>query len=128
VGRQQRGVLVGIGQVGLYCGLFYLLWPKWHLLGAVIASGLATCLSYLILLAVAELSVPIRISVAKDYLAFGIVVVGTAAGALAVKDLSNILAAPIWVAATACFMLLARYEAQECRELAHCFLPGLRSR
>jgi O-antigen/teichoic acid export membrane protein len=127
VGKQQRGVFVGIGQVGLYCILFHLFWPRWGLLGAVVASGLSTALSYLMLLRVAELSVPIRISVAKDYVVFAIVVVVTAAGALAVKDLRNVVAAPIWIVAISSFMLLARYRRQECWKLAHCFVPGLGS-
>ncbi|HXM20959.1 MAG TPA: hypothetical protein VN948_06815 [Terriglobales bacterium] len=123
IGKQQRGVFVGTGQVILYCLLFYLMWPHLHLLGAVIASGVATCLSYLALLTVAERSVPMRVSVAKDYLAFALVAIGTASTSLVLKGSLNALVAPLWMTAMVVFMLLAGYRAAECRELARCFLP-----
>jgi O-antigen/teichoic acid export membrane protein len=123
VGKQQRGVFVGIGQVILYCLLFFLMWPRLHLLGAVIASGVATCLSYLALLTVAQRSVPMRVSVAKDYFAFALVAIGTAGTSLALKGPSNSLIAPLWITAMAVFMLIAGYRAVECHELLHCFVP-----
>ena len=128
VGKQQRAVFVTVGQFALYCGLFYLLWPHWHLLGAVIAFGSATCLSYLGLLAVAERSVPMRISVAKDYMAFALVAISTAAAALVFKRSSSVLMMPLWVAAETLFIVLARYRAREFRAFAHCLLPGYSTR
>jgi O-antigen/teichoic acid export membrane protein len=123
VGKQQRAVSVAIGQVVLYCVLFYVLWPHLHLLGAVIAFGAATCLSYLVLLTVAERSVPMRVSVVKEYLAFALVAIGTASTLLALKESPHALVVPLWMTSVAVFMLLAGYRAAECRELLHCFVP-----
>jgi O-antigen/teichoic acid export membrane protein len=123
VGKQQRGVFVGTGQIIFYCLLFFLMWSHLRLLGAVIASGAASCFSYLALLTVAQRSVPIRVSVGKDYLTFALVAIGTASTSLVLKGPLNALIAPLWMTAMLVFMLLAGYRTAECRELLHCFVP-----
>lgn len=128
VGKQQRAVCVGVGQVLVYFILFYLLWPHWHLLGAVMASGFSTLLSYLMLLRVAEMSVPIKVSVMKDYLVFAVVVLATSAVVFVLKNASSIAAVSLWAAAMAIFILLAGYSSNECRRLAYFVLPCWRTR
>jgi O-antigen/teichoic acid export membrane protein len=70
VGKQQRAVWVGFGQLVLFAALFGSLWPRWHLLGAVLASGLSLLLSNILLLVVTKHSVTIRFSAGWDYVKF----------------------------------------------------------
>jgi O-antigen/teichoic acid export membrane protein len=127
VGKQQRAVYIAIAQFALYCVLFSLLWPLWHLLGAIVAYGSAICVSYLASLFVAGRCVPIKVSVAKEYGVFTVVSILTAAAVLFPKSSLNLLAAPLWVFAMALFLLLAGYRGAEIRILIRCFLPDLRT-
>jgi O-antigen/teichoic acid export membrane protein len=128
VGKQQRAVYIAIAQFALYCVLFRLLWPLWHLLGAVVAYGSAICVSYLASLFVAGRCVPIKMSVAKEYVVFTLVIIFTAAAAFFMKSPLSLLAAPLWIFSMALFLLFAGYRGAEIRVLIRCFFPTLRTR
>jgi O-antigen/teichoic acid export membrane protein len=128
VGKQQRAVYIAIAQFGLYSLLFSLLWPVWHLLGAIVAYGSAICVSYLASLFVAGRCVPIKVSVAKEYVVFTLVAIFTAAAAFFLKLPLSLLAVPLWLFAMALFLLLADYRGAEIRSLIRCFLPNRRTR
>jgi O-antigen/teichoic acid export membrane protein len=124
VGKQQRAVWVSLGQLALFTVLFLSLWPRWQLLGVVVAYGVSLLLSNLVLLVVAKLSVPIEFSVAGDYAKFVLVLAGAGILALRLVPMPLGLAPLAWVTAMGLFFLLAHYRYAECRELARCFVPG----
>ncbi|MGH9395373.1 MAG: hypothetical protein ACRD18_00795 [Terriglobia bacterium] len=127
VGMQQRTVWVNLGQVALFIVLFLSLWPRWHLLGAILAQGISILISYIILLAVARFSVPFKFSAAKDYVIF--LLVGGLAGAIALflGPLPLPIAAVAWIIAVGAFLLLAGYRLGEAKMLVVFFLPAKRA-
>ncbi len=124
VGKQQRAVWIGLGQIGLFTILFLSLWPRWQLLGAVLATGISLLLSNLALLAVAKYSVPLRFSAGRDYVKF--VLVGSGGALVAMRSLPFGLGGDLlaWAGAVGLFLVLARYRYDELRQLLHYFLPG----
>jgi O-antigen/teichoic acid export membrane protein len=128
VGKQQRAVYIAIVQFALYCFLFNLLWPLWHLLGAIVAYGSAICFSYLASLFVARRCVPIKISIVKEYAVFALVAILAASAAFFLKSPLSLLAAPLWIFSMALFLLFAGYRGGEIRFLIRCFLPTLQTR
>jgi O-antigen/teichoic acid export membrane protein len=123
VGKQQRAVWVSVGQVTLYVLLFLMLWPRLHLIGAVLAYGISLLSMKPLLLTIASRSVPFRVTIARDYLTFAAVTLAVGAGAL-LKPLGlggGILA---WVASMLSFVALAQYSTSEGRQLAQCFFPA----
>lgn len=127
VGKQQRAVYIAIVQFALYCTLFYLLWPSWHLLGAIIAYGSAICISYMASLVVAGRCVPIKISVAREYAVFTLLAIFTAAAGFFLKSSLSLLAAPLWIFSMALFLLFSGYRGAEIRILIRCFLPAFQT-
>lgn len=125
VGRQQRAVWVGVGQVGLFVALFLGLWPGWHLLGAVLACGISMLLSYVTLLAVAKQSVSIHFSVSRNHAKCALVSLLAAAAALMIHPLPLLFGLPLWLGTIGLFLWLAGYSRSECVELARCFVPAL---
>jgi O-antigen/teichoic acid export membrane protein len=125
VGKQQRTVWVALGQLALFTALFLSLWARWHLLGAVLATGISTFVAYISLLVVARYSVPIRFSVGKDYAKF--MLVGSVAGlvAMRVTPLALSWAVVAWVGAVLCFLAWTHYGREELIELSGYFLPRL---
>lgn len=126
-GLQQRAVWVNLGQIAVFSTLFLILWPKWHLAGAIVAQGIAILASYTVLLAVSRFSVPFEISALKDYLLF--LAVGGLAGAFALihGPVSLATAALAWLIAVFTFMLLAGFRLAEVRSLADIFLRAKRA-
>ena len=51
IARQQFAVWVNVLNLGLFIGLFFILWPRWNLAGAVVADGVALTISYIALVA-----------------------------------------------------------------------------
>ncbi len=124
VGKQQRNVWIGLGQIALHIGLFLLLWPRYQLLGAVLAYGLALVVSNLILLIVAKLSVPISFSsVAKNYAMFALVAITAALVETKLASFGPAAGLTAWCAALALFLFLGRYRFVECREFIRCLVP-----
>jgi len=123
MGKQQRSFWVSIGQLGLFLVLFFTLWPRYQLLGAVLASGLSQVVSYGVLLAAAKYGTPVRFSAGKDYIKFALATIASAGVALAWPSISVIPAVAVWVAAVGLFLVAAHYQLAECQQLVRCFLP-----
>ena len=122
VGKQQNAVWVAFGQVGIYAGLFFVLWPKYQLLGAVLAFGLANLVCSVLLLCVAQRIVHINFAFGREYSVFIFVAVACAAVVLRIS-LGFAAASITWFLAVALFLRFSRYTVQECTVLGHCFLP-----
>ncbi len=122
VGKQQRAVWTTLGQVGLYASLFLLLWPRWNLLGAAVAYGVAWVVGNFLLLFIAKHSVPFHFSVTRDYAVFGVI---AAAAAFVARRQAFGLATGllVWAAAIGLFVLFGKYSAAECLRLFKCFFP-----
>ncbi len=124
VGKQQRAVWVGLGHSALYVALFLCLWPRMQLLGAVLATGVSLLASQILLLLVAKASVPIRLSLTRDYALTVLLLAGATFLSLAAKRLELATGLLSWTGAMAVFLAAGRYDLKECRELLSCFLPG----
>jgi O-antigen/teichoic acid export membrane protein len=123
VGKQQSAVWVTLGQVTVYVGAFFILWPKLHLLGAILSFGLTQLIFYCLLLVVAKRIVHIKFSFGREYAAFALVALLSATLA-AGANLGLITASLGWVAAIGSFLLLSGYTVQECNALTRCFIPN----
>jgi len=123
VGKQQAAVWVTLGQVVSFVGLFYLLWPRFQLVGAILAYGSAELIFYFLQLLIAQRLVPIRFTFGREYGSFALVAL--AAAALAAWTKLGVAAALLgWVVAMAGFLLLAGYSLRECIALTKCFIPN----
>lgn len=123
IGKQQRAVYVGLGQVVVYLCLFALLWPRYRLTGAVIAYGTGWVLANVSLLAVAKFSAPFHFSVWRDYIILAAIAIASAVFSFwkSPSLASGLLA---WLVALGAFPVLARYSLAECKSLLHCFVPA----
>ena len=124
VGKQQRAVWLQAGQLGLYVLLFFLLWPGFQLLGAVAAYGISTLVSYILMLTVAKLSVPIPFTVSKDYFIFAFVAIVCSILAFVLMPMGIGTGILTWLIALGLFLLIGRYGLAECKQLVHYFLPS----
>lgn len=123
VGKQQRNVWIGLGQIGLHVGLFLVLWPRFQLLGAVLAYGTALVISNLVLLFVSRLSAPFPFSVTRDYAMFSIVAIAAKLVQTKVTGLGLVSGLTVWAASMALFLMLGKYRLGECREFLRTFVP-----
>jgi O-antigen/teichoic acid export membrane protein len=122
IGRQQRGVFVALGHIGIYAVLFLWLWAKWQLLGAVLAYGIAWLISNSLYLAIAKLSCPFSMPIGRDYFVWTLVAVCASLFAKTHElGLSSGLLA--CVAAISVFIILAQYSVGECKQIIDFFVP-----
>ncbi|HEY6270842.1 MAG TPA: polysaccharide biosynthesis C-terminal domain-containing protein [Terriglobales bacterium] len=124
LGKQQRSVWVRLGQLAIYGPLFYILWTRWQLLGAVIASGVAMLVSNVVLLVVARHSGDVHFSWARDYAALAGVGLLSFTAAMHWMPMPVPAALGAWAVSWGAFLLLGRYTLVECRALVSCFLPS----
>ncbi len=124
VGKQGRAFWIDLGQLGLYVVLFFSLWSRWRLLGAVLAFGIAVLLGHTALLTVAKRSVPLDFHFTRDYLKFALVTLATAVLSMGWTSLGIAAALPAWALATGIFLWLAEYRLEECMGLIGCFAPA----
>ena len=125
IGKQQRSAWVCMGQLAALILLFLTLWPRYHLAGAVIATGGSQLLSAVLLLLVAKASASDVVVSPTDYLKF--LAIGFVAGLTAMTSQSPALALALWATALGVFLWLANYTWAECNGLVSCFLPGRES-
>ena len=106
----------------MYVSLFAVLWPRYQLMGAVFAYGVAWLISNTMLLLVGRLNSPFRFSVTWDYIVLAVL---ATACAFVTRWTTPGLASGLilWLAALGVFILLGRYRVEECRALLQCFLP-----
>jgi len=123
VGQQHRSIWVGLGQLALFLGLFFALWPAWRLTGALLAWGLALLASHSVLLVVAARCVPLDFSALPEYFKFA-GVIAVCAAASAGMPLHPAGAASLWVVTVAVFLAWARYRPSECLDLLRRLVPS----
>jgi O-antigen/teichoic acid export membrane protein len=124
VGKQHRSVFVGVIQLALFLASFYALWPRYQLLGAVLAMGLSYLMSSLLSLQAARYRNEVKFSFAKDYVVFAIALIAAAILHLRLMRLGAGYPLLAWPAAVLLFCGLAGYRMPECKAILQCFLPG----
>lgn len=122
IGKQQRAVGVALAQIALYIILFLFLWPRWQLMGAVSAYGLACFVSGLMYFAVAKHCSPFNLSISREYAVFG-VIAAAATFFARTREISLVAGLFAWAGAIGFFALLAQYSPKECKQLIQFFSP-----
>ncbi|HEV2386278.1 MAG TPA: glycosyltransferase [Candidatus Acidoferrales bacterium] len=124
IGKPQRAVWASLVQLGLYAGLFFLLWPSYHLIGAVAALGLSMLVANGLLFIAGTRSVPFSARLGGDYARFGAVMIP--AGVIAWQGTLRhpLLAMPAWALLIFGYLVAGRYRLAECRALWRCFFPA----
>jgi O-antigen/teichoic acid export membrane protein len=123
VGKQHRSALVGVIQLALFLSLFYALWPRYQLLGVVLAMGLSMAMSSFLLIQVARYRNEVKFSFARDYVVFAMALIAAAILDLRLANLGPAYTLGAWPAVVLLFCGLARYSVRECETLVSCFLP-----
>jgi len=126
IGRQQLAAWVRIFNLVLFICLFFLLWRRWHLTGAVVSYGVALIISNVILMATALNTARFASPISGLWLKSAAVQTAVSFVALRWMPLGMTSASVIWMSAMAVFLWLARYDASECRDLVRTFLPSSR--
>lgn len=124
VGKQSRATWLGLLRLGVSVGLFTILWPRLHLLGAVLASGFALLVFCLALPLAAKFDIPIKFTMRKEYVRFAVVVISAAAVSHYLGPFGIGMACLLWLAALGIFLVIARYDYAECKALAQYLLPA----
>jgi O-antigen/teichoic acid export membrane protein len=128
IGRQQLAVWTNVLKLCVFVGLFFLLWRRWNLTGAVIAYGTALVITNVVLMATALTTGRIFPSVSGLWLKAAAVQAMVSFVALWWMPLGLGSAALTWFGAMGLFLWLARYDSSELRGLAQTFFPGLARR
>jgi O-antigen/teichoic acid export membrane protein len=124
LGKQHRSAVVGAIQLALFLSLFYALWPRYQLVGVVLAMGLSMAISSFLLMQVARHRSEIQSSFARDYVAFAITLIASAILDVRLTKLGPNFPLLAWPAVVLLFCGLARYSITECKTLVSCFLPA----
>jgi O-antigen/teichoic acid export membrane protein len=124
IGRQQLAVwALGLNLL-LYICLFFPLWWRWNLTGAVVAYGLALVISNAILMATALRTGRFFPSISGLWVKSATVQAIVSFVALWWMPLGLTSAVLLWVGGTVIFLWWARYSPSECKNLIQMFLPG----
>jgi O-antigen/teichoic acid export membrane protein len=123
VGKQQRAVWVTLGQLTLYGVLFWFLWPRFELLGAVLAYGFSQLIANTALLITAHFSVPISFSITREYTALALVALASGALIAGGRTPGLMMGGLAWLGAVALYLLLGNYRLNECKRLVQWFMP-----
>jgi O-antigen/teichoic acid export membrane protein len=124
LGKQHRSVLISLVQLALFLSLFYALWPRYQLLGVVLATGLSTATSYFLFIQVARYRSEVKFSFARDYGVFAVVLIAAAILDVRLMKLGAVYPLLAWPAVVLLFCLFADYSISECKAILQCFLPG----
>ncbi len=128
IGRQQLAVWTSVLNVCLFVGLFLAMWPRWNLVGAVVAYGMALVISYVILMVVALKTAQFLPSISGLWLKSAAVQAMVSFIAIWWIPLGPASAIGVWLGAMMLFLWLAQYDWPELRGLAQTFLPSLAGR
>jgi O-antigen/teichoic acid export membrane protein len=124
VGRQRLAVWTGAFQVMLFSGLFLVFWPRWVLMGAVIANGLARIICGSTMMSVARRVSGIYPSITRPWTKAAAVQAGVGFIALWGMPLGVVSGCVTWLAAVGIFLYISGYDLAEFRGLAGVFIPG----
>jgi O-antigen/teichoic acid export membrane protein len=123
IGQPHRNAVAQVLQAALMCGAFWVFWPRYGLLGAVLAWGMPEvcyqCLGLYFLLR----KMPFSFSLFKTYGPFLLVTFLTA-GVAEWFGGKVVLSAGLWVAAMLLFLLLSRYTVAELGRLRRVIWKG----
>jgi O-antigen/teichoic acid export membrane protein len=128
IARQQFAVWVNVLNLGLFIGLFVILWPRWNLAGAVVADGVALTISYLALMAIAQRTADFFPSIYRLWLKASAVQAMVGFVAWWCMPLGSASIILVWLGAMTLFLWLAQYDWAECRDLLRMFSPGIARR
>jgi O-antigen/teichoic acid export membrane protein len=126
IGRQQLAVWTQVFHLCLFVCLFFPLWWRWNLTGAVVAYGVAVAGSNAILMAIALKTARFLPPISGLWLKSAAAQAMVAFVALWWMPLGLTGAILIWLAAMVLFLWLADYDWSECKHLTRMFLPGSR--
>jgi O-antigen/teichoic acid export membrane protein len=124
VGKQHRLAFVSLVQLGLFLALFYELWPRYQLVGGVLATGVSMIIAAVLVILAARYGSEVKFSIFKDYMFFALVLVAGTILDLRLMKLGvtyPLLALP---AVVLLFCGLAGYRMAECKAIVRCFLPS----
>ncbi|MHB8383581.1 MAG: lipopolysaccharide biosynthesis protein [Candidatus Binataceae bacterium] len=124
IGRQQLAVWTRLLNLGLFIGLFFPLWRRWNLAGAVVAFGLALMISNALLMTIALKTAGFFPSISGLWLKSAAVQATVAVIALWWMPLGFASAVVVWLGAMVLFLWLSGYGLAECQGLLQTFLPG----
>jgi len=125
IGRQQLALWTNVLNGCLFVGLFLAMWPRWNLVGAVVAYGTAVVISYVILMAIALKTARFLPSIAALWLKSAAVQALVAFVAWWWMPLQLVSTVLVWLSAVGLFLWLAGYDFAECQGLVQTFLPGM---
>jgi O-antigen/teichoic acid export membrane protein len=128
VGRQQLSIWALLFNLVLFVCLFFLLWPRFGLTGAVVAYGVAVIISNAIQMAIALRTAKFFPSISKLWLKSAAVQAMVAFVALWWMPLGLTSAAGVLGGAMLLFLWWAHYDASELTGLAQTFFPGIARR
>jgi O-antigen/teichoic acid export membrane protein len=127
VGRQRLAVWTGGLQMLVFSGLFFALWHRWALAGAVIADGLAAIAHGSVLMAIARRASGIYPSISRTWVKAAVVQLGVGTIVLSGMSLGIVSDCLTWLTALSIFSYISGYSVSEFRGLIGVFMPGLRS-
>ncbi len=126
IGRQRLAIGTSLLGTALFAALFFATWPRWHLLGAVCAAGLALLVSNWALMIIGLKVAGFAPSVSGLWLRAAAVLFVVGALALWWMPVSPVAAVTVWVAAVGAFLWVADYSIPELEFLVSNFLPRRR--
>jgi O-antigen/teichoic acid export membrane protein len=124
IGMPQRTAWVRLFQVFAYAGLFFFLWPRYRLLGAVVALGVSTLVCHALLYIIATRSVPFPARIGGEYAKFGLVSILAALVSWRWVFNNPPWALAAWVTSVLAFLAAGTYSPAECRWFWRCFVPN----
>jgi O-antigen/teichoic acid export membrane protein len=124
IGQPYGNVIAQTSRMVVFCIVFWLLWPPYHLWGAIVAWGIAESFNQVIGLFLLLRRMPFRFSFVPTYLAFLFVVGLSAVLARHLKHNGLLISCVTWLALVGGFFLAARYSLSEIRRLTVLVLPS----
>jgi O-antigen/teichoic acid export membrane protein len=122
-GRSARPILAKTLRTLVFVPLFWFLWDRYQLLGAVLAWAVAETLQHFVLLSLLRYRPLFYFSMLRGYVAFLAVLGLASAGVLLRRDVSLLPGTAACLAALLLFFFLSRYTAGELKALARLYLP-----
>lgn len=124
IGQTYGSVIVLTGRMVVFCVAFRALWTPYHLLGAVMAWGIAEVTYQALGLLVLLPRMPFPFSFGTSYIAFLCIVGLTALSAAFLVGYSQLISAVVWLALVGAFFIVAGYSWNEVGRLTLMVLPS----
>ncbi len=128
IGQPYGSVIAQAGRTVVYCLAFWLLWPPYHLWGAILAWAIAEVFNQVLALFLLLRRMPFQFSFVPTYLAFMLVVGLSALFSGYSANHGLLTSGVIWLTLVAGFFVAAGYSWGEIRSLTRIVLPSRISR